>query len=178
MGNPMLYKIKADWKAKAKKMSPEEVDDYLKSFVGKAMKLKAFKDRRVEVDRLTNQTFAVTNVITGTDYTMAAWHIVSGEEIKKQDFIDKYHIKKSDIDDFYQIAYSLIYENWPKYLKSKQPSNRDVEIARLRITDDLCPWYSGSVPCKIWQEALVDLPRKLHPTYIPVTKTEKKELWK
>jgi hypothetical protein len=122
------------------------------------------------------EKFVIRSVkeLNGKTKEINPWYILRAVEI------DKKEIPTCDKQGVIERCYQLIWDNWKEYL-NKEISRGDrlskaVEQAKFNITKKFCPYYEETYAWKIWEAALDDLSRKMHPTYIPVN-SEGKILW-
>lgn len=183
-----LLVLRKKWKEMTANKTKEEVAAFMYQYVGKTYILRCYKHERYMYIDGTGLNFCpcflATNVLTKNEMRIPPWHLLGALEIPKRQICSS-HPSEKEFNQMVQHAYQIIYDNWNQYLAHelslKQNAQKSltvlVEMARQRITVNLCPWYPKSSGWKIWQEAIIDLPRRMHESFIPTTKTSKTELW-
>lgn len=175
-----LQKLRAEWKELIKDKSKDEIFKLENSFINKAYCVTTGKkDKRVEVSHVNAGGFLVVNVITGREYRLPPWHLLYAKKIKKKTLC-RIRQGKQNPDKLQCHYYQLIYKHWENYLAVEIPKFEKlgdaVKTSRQKITEKFCNCYEGTQSYIIWHDALIDLSRKMHPTYIP-TNSKGEEFW-
>ena len=179
-----LKECRREWIEMTKGMDDEQKVLFMNSFVGKAYLyapgglwyIVEISGVFVETDSKLKEKkmFVVKSVKRGKSKKVHPWYILKGVEIEKK------VIPVYDDQKITEKCYQLIWDNWKEYLEKKRSLHdklsNAVKAAKIAITQKLCPYYEETHAWEIWNAALDDLSRKMHPTYIPVN-SEGDVLW-
>lgn len=176
-----LKLLRREWIAKTKAMTGDELIEYMGSFMDKVYYYKDSGSLRiVEIvdefhdpeNNIFKAKFIIESVLTRTNQkNIPPWHVLAMKETKEKEIPTE-----SDIQ-IYQKCCLTIWDKWNSYINTEgESTNKEVEYAKNKITNDYCPYYQWSIGWKLWHEALDTMARKMHSSYIPITKKHK-EPW-
>lgn len=169
-----LKELRKKWKAQIKDMTEEQIWLFMHNDDDVFLYIKGDKEHCVIVKPLG---YNVTDLASGAEKRLPPWHLLNAIKLPEREIVD---YKETSDNQITERVYSIIWKNWNNYLNAEMPKHTKlgvaVKVARENITAEMCPWYPTTEARKTWDHALIDLSRKMHGGYIPVT-SKGEELW-